>query len=62
MKIEYNFYKSGLTRLDELVPGHLFINGGLMNQPDLFLVLYPPRIKGAANGCGSANTDPLVRE
>ena len=49
MKIEYNFYKAGLVRLDELVPGTLFINGGLMNQPDLFLVLYPPPIKAATD-------------
>lgn len=42
MRVEYDFKNSGLVRADSLAMGDHFVNGGLMSQPNVFMVLERP--------------------
>lgn len=41
MKIEYSLKHAGLTAVHNLKAGQFFINGGLMNSPQLYMVVNP---------------------
>jgi hypothetical protein len=51
MKIEYDLKRAGLTEARQLKRNQCFVNGGLMSEPNLFIVVdewKPPRPYGKA--------------